>query len=170
VASSIGALKGPLHGGANEEVVAMLREIGSTDRVQAVIDEKLRAKTPIMGFGHRVYKVKDPRAVILQRLAQTLFAHCGKSPLYALAEEVERACLERLAEKKVYPNVDFYSGIMYEQMGIPPDTFTSIFAMARVSGWLAHWLEQMKENKLYRPDQIYEGDHGRRYIPLDQRA
>jgi citrate synthase len=170
VSSSIGALKGPLHGGANEEVVAMLREIGAVERVRPYLEAKLKAREPIMGFGHRVYKVKDPRAVILQALAQKLFAHCGKSPLYELAEEVERVGLELLAQKHVYPNVDFYSGIVYDQTGIPSDTFTPIFAMARVVGWLAHWLEQLKENKLYRPDQIYEGEHGRRYLPLDQRG
>jgi citrate synthase len=170
VASAIGALKGPLHGGANEEVVAMLREIGSRERVRSFLEGRLEAKQPIMGFGHRVYKVKDPRAVLLQQLAQKLFAHCGKSPLYELAEEVERVGLELLGRKQVYPNVDFYSGIVYDQMGIPGDTFTPIFAMARVAGWLAHWLEQLKENKLYRPDQIYEGEHGRRYLPLDQRT
>lgn len=169
-ASAIGALKGPLHGGANEEVVAMLREIGSRERVRPYVQAKLEAKQPIMGFGHRVYKVKDPRAVILQQLAQKLFAHCGKSPLYELAEEVERVGLELLGPKQVHPNVDFYSGIVYDQMGIPGDTFTPIFAMARVAGWLAHWLEQLKANKLYRPDQIYEGDHGRRYLPFDQRG
>src|SRR5437867_64586 len=162
VASAIGALKGPLHGGANEEVVAMLREIGTVERVRPYLQAKLDRKEPIMGFGHRVYKVKDPRAVVLQQLAQKLFAQYGKSPLYELAEEVERVGLELLAHKKVYPNVDFYSGIVYDQMGIPSDTFTPIFAMARVAGWLAHWLEQLKENKLYRPDQIYEGEHGRR--------
>ena len=170
VASAIGALKGPLHGGANEEVVAMLREIGTVARVRPYLQAKLKAGEPIVGFGHRVYKVKDPRAVILQSLAQKLFAHCGKAPLYELAEEVERVGLDLLGHKKVYPNVDFYSGIVYDQMSIPSDTFTPIFAMARVAGWLAHWLEQLKENKLYRPDQIYEGEHGRRYLPLDQRG
>ena len=169
VASALGALKGPLHGGANEEVVAMLREIGSVDRVRPFLEAKLKAKERIMGFGHRVYRVKDPRAVILQALALKLFAHCGKSPLYGLAEQTEATASELLHAKRVYPNVDFYSGIVYDQMGIPADTFTSIFAMARVAGWLAHWLEQMKENKLYRPDQIYEGEHNRRYLPLEQR-
>ena len=169
VASAIGALKGPLHGGANEEVLAMLREIGTIHGVGSYVEAKLKAKQPLMGFGHRVYKVKDPRAVILQQLAQKLFTHRGKSPLYALAEETERVALELLSQKHVYPNVDFYSGIVYDAMGIPTDTFTSIFAMARAAGWLAHWLEQMKENKLYRPDQIYEGEHNRSYLPLDQR-
>src|SRR5213593_4534825 len=170
VASAIGALKGPLHGGANEEVVAMLREIGTVERVRPYVYAKLEKKEPIMGFGHRVYKVKDPRAVILQQLTQKLFAQYGKSSLYELAEAVERVGLELLAHKKVYPNVDFYSGIIYDQMGIPSDMFTPVFAMARVAGWLAHWLEQLQENKLYRPDQIYEGEHGRRYLPLDQRG
>ena len=170
VASAIGALKGPLHGGANEEVVAMLREIGTVERVRPYLRAKLDAGERIMGFGHRVYKVKDPRAVILQAVAQKLFAHCGKSSLYELAEEVERVGLDLLAQKRVYPNVDFYSGIVYDQMDIPPDAFTALFAMARVAGWLAHWLEQLKENKLYRPDQIYEGEHGRRYLPVDQRV
>jgi citrate synthase len=170
VASAIGALKGPLHGGANEEVVAMLREIGTMERVRPYLQAKLDAKEPIMGFGHRVYKVKDPRAVILQQLAQRFFDQSGKSLLYELAEEVERVGLELLGHKKVYPNVDFYSGIVYDQMGISSDTFTPVFAMARVAGWLAHWLEQLKENKLYRPDQIYEGEHGRQYLPLDQRG
>lgn len=170
VASAIGALKGPLHGGANEEVVTMLREIGTRERVRPYLQAKLDAKEPIMGFGHRVYKVKDPRAVILQQLAQRFFAQCGKSLLYELAADVERVGLELLGRKKVYPNVDFYSGIVYDQMGISSDTFTPIFAMARAAGWLAHWLEQLKENKLYRPDQIYEGEHGRRYLPLDQRG
>jgi citrate synthase len=169
VASAIGALKGPLHGGANEEVVAMLRESATMEGVRPYLEAKLKANEPIMGFGHRVYKVKDPRAVILQQLAQKLFAHCGKSPLYTLAEETERVALELLAGKRVYPNVDFYSGIVYDAMGIPTDTFTSVFAMARAAGWLAHWLEQMKENKLYRPDQIYEGEHDRNYLPLDER-
>ncbi len=169
VASAIGALKGPLHGGANEEVLVMLREIGTIQGARPYIEAKLKAKEPVMGFGHRVYKVKDPRAVILQQLAQKLFTHCGKSPLYVLAEETEKVALELLSRKRVYPNVDFYSGIVYDAMGIPTDTFTSIFAMARAAGWLAHWLEQMKENKLYRPDQIYEGEHNRSYLPLEQR-
>src|SRR5256712_3375772 len=157
VASAIGALKGPLHGGANEEVVAMLREIGTVERVRPYLQMKLDRKEPIMGFGHRVYKVKDPRAVVLQQLAQKLFAQYGRSPLYELAEEVERVGLELLAHKKVYSNVDFYSGIIFDQMGIPSVTFTPIFAMARVAGWLAHWLEELKEEKHYRPVALREG-------------
>jgi citrate synthase len=169
VASSIGALKGPLHGGANEEVVQMLRSIGSPGRVRAYVEEKLRAKQKIMGFGHRVYKVKDPRATILQRLCERLFKECGSSQLYDVALEVERVAGELLGEKHVYPNVDFYSGIIYDKMGIGVDFFTPIFALARVAGWLAHWFEQLTENKLFRPEQIYAGEHGRPYVPIENR-
>ncbi len=169
VASAIGALKGPLHGGANEEVVQMLREIGPPSRVRGYLEAKLKAKEKIMGFGHRVYKVKDPRATILQRLCQDVFRELGASPLYETAVEVERVMGELMAGKPIYPNVDFYSGILYDKMGIEVDCFTPIFAMARVAGWLAHWLEQLTENKLYRPDQIYAGEHNRPYVPIDQR-
>jgi citrate synthase len=170
VASSIGALKGPLHGGANEEVVQMLREIGSPDRAKAYVGEKLRSKQKLMGFGHRVYKVKDPRATVLLKLCERLFKECGSSPLYDTALAVEQAGREALAAKAIYPNVDFYSGIIYDKMGIDMDLFTPLFAMARVSGWLAHWLEQLRENKLFRPDQIYSGEHNRPYVPLAQRS
>ena len=169
VASSIGALKGPLHGGANEEVVQMLKEIGSPDRAKGYVEEKLRAKQRLMGFGHRVYKVKDPRATVLQGLCQRLFAECGSSPFYDTALQVEQAASVLLSGKGIYPNVDFYSGIIYDKMGIGPDLFTPIFAMARVSGWLAHWLEQLRENRLFRPDQIYAGEHNRPYVPINQR-
>lgn len=169
VASSIGALKGPLHGGANEEVVQMLREIGTPARARSYLEAKLEQKQRIMGFGHRVYKVKDPRAVILQRLCERFFAEAGGSPLYDIALEVERVGAELLGPKGVYPNVDFYSGIIYDKMGIAVEYFTPIFAMARVAGWLAHWLEQLKENKLFRPDQIYTGEHNRPYIPIERR-
>src|SRR5438552_11116148 len=169
VASSIGALKGPLHGGANEEVVQMLKEIGEPMRARSYLEEQVRAKRKLMGFGHRVYKVKDPRATILQGLCERLFKECGSSPLYEVAVEVERVAEELLKGKRIYPNVDFYSGIVYDKMGIETDLFTPLFAMARVSGWLAHWLEQLRENKLFRPDQIYSGEHNRPYIPIDQR-
>ncbi len=169
VASSIGSLKGPLHGGANEEVVVMLREIGTPDRVRPYLESKVTAKQKIMGFGHRVYKVKDPRAVILQSLCERLFTACGTSPLYEVALETERVATELLDGKKIYPNVDFYSGIIYDKLGIEVDCFTPIFAMARVAGWLAHWFEQLRENKLFRPDQIYSGEHNRPYVPIDER-
>ncbi len=169
VASSIGALKGPLHGGANEEVVQMLKEIGSPEHARKYVEDKLRAKQRLMGFGHRVYKVKDPRATILQGLCERLFKESGPSPLYAVALKVEETTGELLQGKGIYPNVDFYSGIIYDKMGIDVDLFTPLFAMSRVSGWLAHWLEQLSENKLFRPDQIYSGEHNRPYVPLHKR-
>ncbi|MCS6287460.1 MAG: citrate synthase [Nitrospira sp.] len=169
VASSIGALKGPLHGGANEEVVLMLREIGTPAQARAAVEARLGGKNKLMGFGHRVYKVKDPRATVLQDLCMRLFNVCGTSPLYEVAVAVEQLAGERLKDKGIYPNVDFYSGIIYDKMGIEVDLFTPLFAMARVSGWLAHWLEQLRENKLYRPDQIYSGEHDRHYVPIDKR-
>jgi citrate synthase len=169
VASSIGALKGPLHGGANEEVVQMLKEIGEPGRARPYIEERVRAKQKLMGFGHRVYKVKDPRATVLQALCEQLFKECGSSPLYEVAVEVERVAEGLLKEKAIYPNVDFYSGIIYDKMGIETDLFTPLFALARVSGWLAHWLEQLRENKLFRPDQIYSGEHNRPYVPIEHR-
>jgi citrate synthase len=169
VASSIGSLKGPLHGGANEEVVQMLKEIGASDHAREFVAQRLANKQKLMGFGHRVYKVKDPRAVILQSLCDRLFKACGPSPLYDVAVEVERTASEYLERKGIYPNVDFYSGIIYDKMGIDVDLFTPLFAMARVSGWLAHWLEQLHENKLFRPEQIYSGEHNRSYVPLSQR-
>ncbi|MSQ77107.1 MAG: citrate synthase [Nitrospiraceae bacterium] len=169
VASSIGTLKGPLHGGANEEVVVMLREIGTPAKAKPYIESKLKAKQKLMGFGHRVYKVKDPRAVILQELCGRLFKECGSSQLYDVAIEVERVAAELLGEKKIYSNVDFYSGILYDKIGIEVDCFTPIFAMSRVAGWLAHWFEQLRENKLFRPDQIYSGEHNRPYVPIERR-
>ncbi|NGZ04108.1 MAG: citrate synthase [Nitrospira sp. WS238] len=169
VASSIGALKGPLHGGANEEVVVMLREIGTVEKARPYVARAMENKKKLMGFGHRVYKVKDPRATVLQQLCRRLFAEFGNSPLYEVALEVEAAAGESLNSKGIYPNVDFYSGIIYDKMGIDIDLFTPLFAMSRVAGWLAHWLEQLRENKLFRPDQIYSGEHNRPYVPIDQR-
>lgn len=173
VSSAIGTLKGPLHGGAAQEVAEMLKAIGSVDNVRPYLEQKLAAKEKIMGFGHRIYKVKDPRAIILQRLARQLFsrlARHGPSLLYDLAEEVERVGEELLQAKGVHANVDFYSGVLYKTMGLDPDFFPTIFAMARVSGWLAHWLEQLQDNRLFRPDQIYEGAHGRPYTPVAERG
>jgi citrate synthase len=169
VASSIGALKGPLHGGANEEVVQLLKDIGSPDRASRYVEDKLWAKQKLMGFGHRVYKVKDPRATVLQGLCERLFKESGPSPLYAIGLKVEETAGKLLQGKGIYPNVDFYSGIIYDKMGIDVALFTPLFAMSRVAGWLAHWLEQLNENKLFRPEQIYSGEHNRPYVPLDKR-
>ncbi len=170
VASAIGTLRGPLHGGAVEEVIEMLQEIGSVDQVRPYMERRLKAKKKIMGLGHRIYKVKDPRALVLQQVARALFERYGQSPLYAMAQEVERVGEELLGHKGVHPNVDFYSGLIYTTLGIETDLCTSVFAMSRVVGWLAHWLEQLKENRIVRPEQIYIGLHGQPYLPIDQRG
>jgi citrate synthase len=169
VASAVGTLAGPLHGGANEEVITMLEEIGSVENVGAWLEDALQRKAKIMGFGHRVYKVKDPRATILQNLAEKLFEKFGHDKYYDIAVELERAVEEKLGEKGIYPNVDFYSGLVYRKMGIPTDLFTPVFAIARVAGWLAHWKEQLGENRIYRPTQIYTGFREAGYIPIEHR-
>jgi citrate synthase len=169
VASAVGTLAGPLHGGANEEVIAMLDEIGTVANVRPFIDDCITHKKKIMGFGHRVYKVKDPRATILQKLAEQLFEKFGTDEYYDIAVEMEQVVTERLGHKGVYPNIDFYSGLVYRRLGIPTDLFTPIFAIARVAGWLAHWKEQIAENRIFRPTQIYTGAHEQRYVPLYER-
>ncbi|EFA69470.1 citrate synthase [Cylindrospermopsis raciborskii] len=169
VASAVGTLGGPLHGGANEEVIQMLEEIGSVDNVAPYLEDRLQKKAKIMGFGHRVYKVKDPRATILQDLALQLFDKFGSDKYYAIAQEVERIMTEKVGNKGIYPNVDFYSGLVYRKMGIPTDLFTPVFAIARVAGWLAHWKEQLEENRIFRPTQVYNGLHGIAYTAIDQR-
>ncbi len=169
VASAVGTLGGPLHGGANEEVIEMLQQIGSVENVRPYLEERLTRKAKIMGFGHRVYKVKDPRAIILQNLAQKLFEKFGHDKYYDIAVEMERVLEEKLAQKGIYPNVDFYSGLVYRKLGIPTDLFTPVFAIARVAGWLAHWKEQLKENRIFRPTQVYNGLHNAPYIHIEQR-
>jgi citrate synthase len=169
VASAVGTLAGPLHGGANEEVIDMLEEIGSVEKVRPYIENCIERKSKIMGFGHRVYKVKDPRATILQKLAEQLFEKFGYDKYYDIALELERIVEEKLSHKGIYPNVDFYSGLVYRKMGIPTDLFTPIFAIARVAGWLAHWNEQLAENRIFRPTQIYTGDHSMPYVPIEKR-
>jgi citrate synthase len=169
VASAIGTLKGPLHGGAAQEVAEMLEEIGTAHNVRPYLERKLADKQKLMGFGHRIYKTKDPRAAILQKLAQKVSMRQGRSPLYEVAEEVERVGEELLRGKGIHVNVDFYSGILYKALGVDTDFFPTIFAMARVAGWLAHWLEQLQDNRLFRPDQIYVGAHRQAYIPLAER-
>ncbi len=171
ISGAIGCLSGPLHGGANANVLSMLRKIGSVDKVEKYIDEKLNNKEVIWGMGHREYKTKDPRAKILQGLIKELHEKRGEqlSPLFEIAEKVEQVCEARLAEKRVYANVDFYSGLLYQEMGIPEDQFTTIFAIARSAGWMAHWREQLVNNRIFRPTQIYEGDKDRKYVPIEQR-
>jgi citrate synthase len=169
VASAVGTLAGPLHGGANEDVLAMLEAIGSADQVGPWLDRAIAEKQKIMGFGHREYKVKDPRAVILQGLAEQLFDRFGHDPMYDLARRLEEVAATRLGPKGIYPNVDFYSGLVYRKLGIPRDLFTPIFAIARTAGWLAHWKEQLGANRIFRPSQIYTGLPQRDWAPLEAR-
>jgi citrate synthase len=169
VASAVGTLAGPLHGGANEEVIEMLEEIGNVQQVEAYVDDCIQRKAKIMGFGHRVYKVKDPRATILQELAEQLFEKFGRDSYYDMAVVMEKTVADRLGHKGIYPNVDFYSGLVYRKLGIPTDLFTPVFAIARVAGWLAHWKEQLEANRIFRPTQIYTGTHEEPYIPIEKR-
>ena len=170
IASAVGTLAGPLHGGANEEVLTMLQDIGSPEKVRPFVEHCLANKQKIMGFGHRVYKVKDPRATILQSLAEKLFEKMGHDEYYDIAVELEKTVEEYVgASKGIYANVDFYSGLLYRKLGIPTDLFTPIFAIARVAGWLAHWKEQLTVNKIYRPTQIYVGEHDLAYLPIQER-
>lgn len=169
MASAVGTLAGPLHGGANEEVISMLESIGSVENVRPYVENAIANKEKIMGFGHRVYKVKDPRAKILQQLAEQLFARNGSDGYYKIAVELERVIEEKLGHKGIYANVDFYSGLVYRHLGIPTDLFTPIFAIARVAGWLAHWKEQLAVNRIFRPTQNYVGEHGLSYTPIEKR-
>src|SRR5438876_8534318 len=169
ISSAIGTLTGPLHGGANEEVLDMLEEIGTIDNVRPWLENAGATKKKIMGFGHRVYKVKDPRATVLQELAENVFAELSRPKQYELATEVEKVANGILGPKGIYPNVDFYSGIVYQALGIPRDLFTPIFAIARVAGWLAHWLEQLQNNRIFRPEQVFVGKHDVPYVPLEKR-
>ncbi|MFZ5580005.1 MAG: citrate synthase [Pseudomonadota bacterium] len=171
VASAIGTLAGPLHGGANQRVLEMLREIGSPENAEGWLEKRLANKQVVWGFGHREYKVKDPRADILQGMLEDLREHRGGevSPLYDIARAVEEAASERLSQKGVHPNVDFYSGVLYDALGIPEDQFTPIFAISRTAGWLAHWKEQLSQNRIYRPTQEYIGAETRVYVPVGQR-
>jgi citrate synthase len=170
IASAVGTLAGPLHGGANEEVLFMLEEIGSVANVRAFVEKCAAEKRKIMGFGHRVYKVKDPRATILQDLAERLFAAMGSDEYYDIALELERTVEQHYGHKGIYANVDFYSGLVYRKLGIPTDLFTPIFAISRVAGWLAHWKEQLAANRIFRPTQIYTGLHDIPYLPIEKRA
>lgn len=169
VASAVGTLAGPLHGGANEEVIEMLEAIGTVENVEPWLEQQLENKGKIMGFGHRVYKVKDPRATALQQMAETLFEKYGEDEFYAIAIALEKAVEKHLGHKGIYPNVDFYSGLVYRKLGIPTDLFTPVFAISRTAGWLAHWREQLGENRIFRPTQIYTGTHEAGYIPIHER-
>jgi citrate synthase len=173
MAAAAAALYGPLHGGANEQVLLMLREIGSKDRINEYIKRVKQGEMRLMGFGHRVYKNYDPRAKILRQMAAEVFEITGKNPLLDVATELERISLEDeyFVSRKLYPNVDFYSGIIYEAMRFPVEMFPSLFAIPRTAGWLAQWNEMMldSEQKIARPRQIYIGADERPFVPMSLR-
>jgi citrate synthase len=174
MAGAAAALYGPLHGGANEEVLRMLREIGSIDAIPAYIQRVKKGEVRLMGFGHRVYKNFDPRAKIIKQIAEQVFDVTGKNPLIDIAVELERIALqeEYFVSRKLYPNVDFYSGIIYEAMKFPVDIFPVLFAIGRTPGWLAQWQEMLldKEQKIARPRQVYIGPSTRDYVPIEKRS
>jgi len=173
-AAAIAALYGPLHGGANEEVVRMLHEIGSVQKVPEFIKRVKAGETKLMGFGHRVYKNYDPRARIIKRVAYEVFDLMGKNPLLEIALECERIALEDeyFVKRKLYPNVDFYTGLIYQSMGFPTTMFPVLFAIPRMSGWISQWEELLldPEQKIARPRQIYLGYDTRSYALIDQRS
>jgi citrate synthase len=173
-ASAAAALAGPLHGGANEEVLKMLDEIGSKENVPAYVKHVKEGHTKLMGFGHRVYKNYDPRAKIIKWTAEQVFKVTGRNPKLDIALELERIALEDdyFIKRKLYPNVDFYSGIMYQAMGFPPEMFTVLFAIPRTVGWLAQWQELINdpEQKITRPRQIYTGHQEREFVPMEKRT
>jgi citrate synthase len=174
MAAAAAALYGPLHGGANEQVLRMLREIGSKDHIPAYIHRVKQGEVRLMGFGHRVYKNYDPRAKIIKRTADQVFDVTGKNPLIEIAVELERIALQDdyFVSRKLYPNVDFYSGIIYEAMRFPVEIFPVLFAIGRTPGWLAQWQEMLldKEQKIARPRQLYTGAPARDYVRIEQRT
>jgi len=174
MAGAAAALYGPLHGGANEEVLRMLREIGSIDAIPAYIQRVKKGEVRLMGFGHRVYKNFDPRAKIIKQIAEQVFDVTGKNPLIDIALELERIALqeEYFVTRKLYPNVDFYSGIIYEAMKFPVDIYPVLFAIGRTPGWLAQWQEMLldKEQKIARPRQVFTGAAKRDYVPIEKRS
>jgi citrate synthase len=172
-AAACAALYGPRHGGANEQVIRMLMEIGSIDQVDEFVKAVKSGKGRLQGFGHRVYKNYDPRATIIKQTADEVFAVTGKNPLLDIALKLEEVALqdEYFTSRRLYPNVDFYSGLIYQAMGFPLNVFTVLFAIPRTSGWLAHWAEMLdQDSKIARPRQLYVGEPERKYLPMDQRG
>lgn len=170
IVSGIAALKGPLHGGANEKALEMLKEIGSPDKAEDYIKKALEAKKRIMGFGHRVYKAYDPRARIFKEYFRMLCEQKNDWTLYRIAEKVEEVMRNLLGKKGIFPNIDFYSGAVYNMLGIPPYMFTPIFALARTAGWTAHVIEYLEDNRLIRPRAHYVGKLDLKYIPIEERG
>ncbi|MBW3654147.1 MAG: citrate (Si)-synthase, partial [Actinobacteria bacterium] len=173
VAGGIAALYGPLHGGANEAVLRMLRRIKHRDNIPDFVKGVKEGQQRLMGFGHRVYKNYDPRARIIKKAAEDVFEVTGRNPLLDIALELEQIALEDeyFIDRKLYPNVDFYSGLIYEALGLPVAMFPVMFAIGRTSGWIAQWREMVEdaEQKISRPRQIYTGERSRDYVPIDQR-
>ncbi len=173
VAGGAAVLYGPKHGGANEAVLRMLTKIGSVENIPDFIQKVKDRKELLYGFGHRVYKNFDPRATIIRKLTEDVFKVTGREPLIEIAMELERIALsdEFFIKRKLYPNVDFYSGIIYKAMGFPTDMFPLLFTIPRIAGWLAHWNEFLddKENKIVRPRQVYLGERKRDYQPINKR-
>ncbi len=173
LAAATAALYGPLHGGANEAVIRMLNEIGSKSKIPEFIRRAKEGESRLMGFGHRVYKNYDPRAQVIKKLAYQVFDAVGKNPLIDLALELERIALEDeyFVKRKLYPNVDFYSGLIYQSMGLPMDLFPVIFAIGRTPGWLSQWEEMLTDpaQKIARPRQVYLGEGERNYVPVSER-
>ena len=169
ITTAIGTLKGPLHGGANEEVMHMLNEIGTMENVEPYIKGRLARKDRIMGFGHRVYKAYDPRAGYLKTFAKQIATDTGNLGLYEMSTRIEEIMKAEVAAKGIYPNVDFYSATTYHSIGIDLDLFTCMFAFSRNSGWTAHCMEQLAANRLIRPMAEYTGPHGLEYVPVARR-
>ena len=173
IAAGVAALYGPLHGGANEAVLKMLERIETTDNIPDFLDRVKNRDEKLMGFGHRVYKNYDPRAKIIKKSAEDVFEVTGTNPLLAVAKELEKIALEDeyFIKRKLYPNVDFYSGLIYEAFQFPPEMFTVLFAIGRTPGWLAQWLElvQDKEQKIARPKQIYTGPRTLDFVAAEER-
>jgi len=169
ITAGIATLRGSLHGGANEEALKMIMEVGTPDNAVNFVEERLKQKKRIMGFGHRIYKTYDPRYTVLKSIAEKLGVVKGKQSLYDTAVRVEREALERLSDSKIFPNVDFYSGLVFHMLGLRTDLFTPIFACSRIAGWSAHVLEYLEDNRLIRPKSVYTGKVDLRFIPIEQR-
>jgi citrate synthase len=167
ITSAIGALKGPLHGGANEQVILMLNKIGTIEKAQQFVKDALEAKEKVMGIGHRVYKNGDPRAAILKKISQKLTAQIGAAHMYEISTLIDDTMFN---QKGLMPNVDFYSATVYYSMGITTDIFTPIFAVSRISGWMAHAFEQYANNRIYRPRGKWTGKTGLKWVPTSQRS
>ncbi len=170
ITGAIGSLRGPLHGGANEDVMRMLNEIPTPGDAERYIRDKLAQKAKIAGFGHRVYKAYDPRATYLKTLAMQLAADTGNQALYEKSQAIEQVMLREKAAKGIYPNVDFYSATTYHCIGLKLDLFTPMFALSRIAGWAGHIFEQLADNRLYRPSAEYVGPHDVEYVPTERRG